>query len=437
MKEIWTQGLEIPRFPQLDGDTSTEILVIGGGMAGILCARELQSRGIECLLVEGNTIGSGITSGTTAVLSTLHDPLYQDLSARFGQEPARLYFLANWEALEKYRTLAQRYPCDFQERPHYRYAMTQAQAERLKTEAELLQRLGFSAEYRKETPLPFPVAGAVYLPGMAQFHPLRFLYGLASNLKIRENTPVLGISNGVAFTERGKIWARKILVATHFPLGRFRGLYFMKLYQRRSYVVALGGGPNVEGTYAGMGANGISLRNFGDNLFLSGGRHRTGGKGGWETVRNFAERHFPGLPERYAWANQDCMTLDGLPYVGAFSPHTPDLYVATGFGAWGMTNSMAAATLLADLVTGKESPYTAVYSPSRSMLRLQLLSNLGHTLSNFLRLTPRRCSHMGCALKWNPAEHSWDCPCHGSRFTADGAVLDSPAQSEIHPDGKA
>ena len=202
-------------------------------------------------------------------------------------------------------------------------------------------------------------------------------------------------------------------------------------------MVALGGGPNVEGTYAGMGANGISLRNFGDNLFLSGGRHRTGGKGGWEAVRNFAERHFPGLPERYAWANQDCMTLDGLPYVGAFSPHTPDLYVATGFGAWGMTNSMAAATLLADLVTGKESPYTAVYSPSRSMLRLQLLSNLGHTLSNFLRLTPRRCSHMGCALKWNPAEHSWDCPCHGSRFTADGAVLDSPAQSEIHPDGKA
>lgn len=437
MKEIWTQGLEIPRFPQLDGDTSTEVLVIGGGMAGILCARELQSRGIECLLVEGNTIGSGITSGTTAVLSTLHDPLYQDLSARFGQEPARLYFLANWEALEKYRTLARRCPCDFQDRPHYRYAMTQVQAERLKTEAELLQRLGFTAEYRKETPLPFPVAGAVYLPGMAQFHPLRFLYGLASSLKIRENTPVLGISNGVAFTERGKILARKIIVATHFPLGRFRGLYFMKLYQRRSYVIALGDGPDVEGTYAGMGPNGISLRNFGGNLFLSGGRHRTGGKGGWETVRSFADRHFPGLPERYAWANQDCMTLDGLPYVGAFSPHTPDLYVATGFGAWGMTNSMAAATLLADLVMGKDSPYTAVYSPARSMLRPQLLSNLGHTLSNFLRLTSRRCSHMGCALKWNPAEHSWDCPCHGSRFAADGAVLDSPAQSAIHPKGKS
>ena len=376
-------------------------------------------------------MGSGITSGTTAVLSTLHDPLCQDLAARFGQEAARLYVLANWEALEKYRTLAQRYACSWEERPHYRYAMTQAQAERLKVEAELLGSLGFAAAYHKETPLPFPVAGAVYLPGMAQFHPLQFLYGLASGLNIRENTPVLGISNGVAFTERGRILARKIIVATHFPLGRFRGLYFMKLYQRRSYVIALEGGPDVEGTYAGMGASGISLRNAGNLLFLSGGRHRTGGKGSWETVRSFAARHFPELPEGYAWANQDCMTLDGLPYVGLFSPHTPDLYVATGFGAWGMTNSMAAATLLADLVQGKKSPYAAVYTPSRSMLRPQLLSNLGHTVSNFLRLTPKRCSHMGCALKWNPAEHSWDCPCHGSRFTADGSVLDGPAQSRV------
>ena len=224
MKEIWTKGQKIHRFPQLDGDTSTEILVIGGGMAGVLCARELQSRGVECLLVEGRTVGSGITSGTTAVLSTLHDPLWQDLAARFGQEVARLYVLANWEALEKYRTLAQRYACSWEERPHYRYAMTQAQAERLKVEAELLGSLGFAAAYHKETPLPFPVAGALYLPGMAQFHPLQFLYGLASGLNIRENTPVLGISNGAAFTERGRILARKIIVAPHFPLGRFRGL---------------------------------------------------------------------------------------------------------------------------------------------------------------------------------------------------------------------
>ena len=133
MKEIWTKGLKIPRFPQLDGDTSKnpEAFEAVIRYMKVLCARELQSRGVECLLVEGRTVGSGITSGTTAVLSTLHDPLCQDLAARFGQEVALLYVLANWEALEKYRTLAQRYACSWEERPHYRYAMTQAQAERI------------------------------------------------------------------------------------------------------------------------------------------------------------------------------------------------------------------------------------------------------------------------------------------------------------------
>lgn len=171
-------------------------------------------------------MGSGITSGTTAVLSTLHDPLCQDLAARFGQEVARLYVLANWEALEKYRTLAQRYACSWERRPHYRYAMTQAQAERLKVEAELLGSLGFAAAYHKETPLPFPVAGALYLPGMAQFHPLQFLYGLASGLNIRENTPVLGISNGAAFTERGRILARKDHCCHPLSPGPFSGALF-------------------------------------------------------------------------------------------------------------------------------------------------------------------------------------------------------------------
>ena len=169
-------------------------------------------------------------------------------------------------------------------------------------------------------------------------------------------------------------------------------------------------------------------------VLLGGGGHRTGDNragGQYQMLEDSAERLWPNCQVAARWSAQDCMTLDGLPYVGLFSPHTPDLYVATGFGAWGMTNSMAAATLLADLVQGKKSPYAAVYTPSRSMLRPQLLSNLGHTVSNFLRLTPKRCSHMGCALKWNPAEHSWDCPCHGSRFTADGSVLDGPAQSRV------
>lgn len=131
-------------------------------------------------------------------------------------------------------------------------------------------------------------------------------------------------------------------------------------------------------------------------------------------------------PEGYAWANQDCMTLDGLPYVGLFSPHTPDLYVATGFGAWGMTNSMAAATLLADLVQGKKSPYASVYTPSRSMLRPQLLSNLGHTVSNFLRLTPKRSSTWAVPSSGTRRSTAGTVPATGPGLRADGSVLDGP-----------
>lgn len=431
MAELWTQGLQRPRFPRLHGDTSTEVLVIGGGMAGVLCARELHARGVDCLLVEGKTVGSGITKGTTATLSAHQDMLYQDMEARFGTETARNFCRANVEALEKFRALARRYDCDFEEKPHYRYALTPGQANRLQAEAETVRRLGFAAEYRTRTPLPFPVAGAVYLPGMAQFHPLRLLYALAGGLNIRENTPVRDLADGVAFTDRGRILARKIIVATHFPLGRVRGMYFLKLYQRRSYVLALEGGPDVAGTYAGMGKNGVSLRNYGDLLLLSGGGHRTGGGCGWDTVRDFAVRYVPGLRERCTWANQDCVSLDGLPYIGPFGGRLPDLYVATGFHAWGMTTSMVAAALLADQVTGKKNPYAAVFDPGRSVWHPQLLSNLGHALLNVVRPTARRCSHLGCALNWNPAEHSWDCPCHGSRFTGNGAVLDGPATKDI------
>lgn len=211
MKKIWTQGLEIPHFPQLNGDASTEVLVIGGGMSGILCARELQARGIECLLVEAKSIGSGITSGTTAVLCTHHDPLYQDLEARFGRETARLYGQANLEALEKYRTLAARFDCEFQERPHYRYAMTQTQAELLKTEAETLKRMGFTAEFQTETPLPFPVAGRCTCPVWLNFSRCSFSMALQEDLTFGKTRRFWESPAAWLLRTAGKFWRVKSL----------------------------------------------------------------------------------------------------------------------------------------------------------------------------------------------------------------------------------
>jgi len=182
---------------------------------------------------------------------------------------------------------------------------------------------------------------------------------------------------------------------------------------------------------AELEGQGVYLRQYGELLLLGGGDHRTGKKGGgFDFLRDYAQTHFPRAREKYAWANQDCMTLDGLPYVGAYSPNMPGVYVATGFNAWGMTNSMVAADIIRDQILGKYNRLSEPLRPDRSVLKKQLLCNLGATVADFAIPTVKRCPHMGCALRWNPAEHSWDCPCHGSRFAEDGSLLDTPSQKD-------
>ena len=206
------------------------------------------------------------------------------------------------------------------------------------------------------------------------------------------------------------------------------GGYFLKLYQDRSYVLTLENAPDMEGMYIDESPEGYSFRNAGNLLLLGGGGHRTGKSGGgWRDLEAFARKEFPGAAVQARWAAQDCMSLDGAPYIGPYSRHTPDFFVATGFNKWGMTSSMAAALLLADLVQGKENPYAPVFSPSRSILHPQLFVNTWEALSSLLRLKRPRCPHMGCALQWNSAEQTWECPCHGSRFDAQGRLIDNPA----------
>ena len=232
-------------------------------------------------------------------------------------------------------------------------------------------------------------------------------------------------------TNRGKITAKTFIVATHFPFLNKHGSYFIKLYQHRSYVIALENAPVLDGMYVDESDTGLSFRTYDGKLLLGGGGHRTGKKGGgWNELRDFARRHFPDAREVAHWATQDCMTLDDIPYIGRYSKHTPDLYVATGFNKWGMTSSMVAANLLCDLVQGKKNPYTDVFSPSRSILHPQLIANTAESLLGLLTPTVPRCPHLGCALTYNKQEHSWDCPCHGSRFSEKGKLLDNPATGD-------
>ena len=377
MESLWEQTWERPNFSAQDGDLNTDVLIIGGGMAGVLCAYELHCAGVPYVLVEAETICSGITKNTTAKITSQHGLIYDKLISRFGLERAKQYLAANEAALQTYRELCRKIDCGFEEKAAYTYSLDDRS--KIERELEALEKLGFPA-----------------------------------------------------VTNHGRIRAKKIIVTTHFPFLNKHGSYFLKLYQHRSYVIALQNAPDVDGMYLDEAQTGMSFRNHKNLLLVGGGDHRTGKQGGgWQELRDFARRHYPQAEEQYHWATQDCMSLDGVPYIGPYSASTKDLYVATGFNKWGMTSSMVSAMILTDLVQGKKNPYEEVFSPSRSILHPQLAVNGFEAMVSLLTPTTKRCPHLGCALKWNPVEHTWDCPCHGSRFTEEGELIDNPATGNL------
>lgn len=430
MASVWSETARLPDFQPLQENIHTDVLIIGGGMAGLLCARKMQDAGVDYVLVEADTIGNGITKNTTAKLTSQHGLIYHKLIRKFGTQKAKLYLGANQAALEEYRSLCAGIDCGYSEQNSYVYSLT----DRKKLEQELaaLEALNFPALFAEKTDLPFPTAGAVQFPDQAQFHPLKFLSDITKDLHIFEHTAVRELGPHTAKTDCDTITAEKIIVATHFPFLNKHGSFFLKMYQHRSYCLALENAPEVNGMYVEDCKTGLSFRNHNGLLILGGGSHRTGKTGGnWTELEAFARKHYPNSRIRYRWATQDCMTLDDVPYIGQYSARTPDLYVATGFNKWGMTSSMAAANILTDLVSGKENQYAEVFSPSRSILHPQLAINAFEAITNLLSFTKKRCPHMGCALKWNPHEHTWDCPCHGSRFKENGKLIDNPSTGDL------
>ncbi len=426
MNSIWVENVNKPKFDSLCGSHSTEVLIIGGGIAGILCAYKLKAAGVDCMLVEAKEICSGITKNTTAKITLHHNLIYDKLIKTFGRDMAELYLDSQLRAEEEYRDICSQIDCDYQVRDSFVYSLNNHSE--LEKEVNALVSLGLDAKLVKTDELPFETVGAVCIKRRAQFHPLKFLYSIAEGLPIYENTKIREIMPGRAVFCGGEIKYKKAIVATHFPIINKHGFYFLKMYQERSYVLALSGANPVHGMYIDEADGRLSFRSYGDLLLLGGGGHRTGKNGGsYPYLEAVAEKYYPKAKIVQRWATQDCMTLDGIPYVGRYSKNTPDLFVATGFNKWGMTSAMASASILADLVQDKKNVYADLYSPSRSILRPQLAINAFETTIGLLTPTVKRCPHLGCALKYNREEHTWDCPCHGSRFAEDGQLIDNPA----------
>ncbi len=430
-ESIFLSGNELPAFEGLKQDARADVLVIGGGIAGILTARFLCDAGYRVLILEANRLCHGQTGSTTAKITVEHGFCYTDIAKRYGKEGAAVFAEASCAALEQYRLMAAGVDCNFETRDFYAYEKRDARV--LERELEVLHAIDVKATWEMPPELPFSTVGAIRVRGQAQFDPIRFLAAQLKDIRVAENTPVVGLFAGGAVTASGKtVHAAHTVVATHFPFLRFLGGYPFKMYQSRSYVLALQNAPVPQGMYADGAGKGVSLRGYRDVLLLGGGGHRTGtAGGGYGIVEDFAAAHYKGARVVARFAAQDCMTLDGMPYIGRYGAGLENVYVATGYGKWGMTSAMLSAMMITDLVTKKQNPYADFFAPSRPIPPLRFLRETGAVLKHYLRPTVPRCPHLGCALRYNKQEHSWDCPCHGSRFAPEGRLLDAPALRDL------
>ncbi|MCI9597135.1 MAG: FAD-dependent oxidoreductase [Firmicutes bacterium] len=444
MESIWTAETEIRKREPLAEDLETQAVVIGAGLAGMLTAYYLEQAGIQAVVLEADRIGSGQTKNTTAKITSQHGLVYDRLIRTFGHSMAKHYAQANEAAIEEYERLVLELgiDCDFVRCPAYLYS--QEETVLLKRETEAAKRLGIIASFDTRSELPFPVAGVTKFEGQARFQPLKFLEKLGERVTVHEQTKALKVEGNQVITDRGRITAKHIVFAAHFPFANMPGYYFARMYQERSYVVALEGAGALEGMYLGIDPGGLSFRPQGELLLLGGGSHRTGlnkGGGKYEMLRSKAADLYPDCRESASWSAQDCVTLDGIPYIGCFSRREPEWYVATGFGKWGMTSSMVSARVLTALIAGKDCPEADIFSPKRRFTMQaakELAIHSGHTVKGLAKhILPAgtgevipNCPHMGCRLEWNMDEDSYDCPCHGSRFDKKGRLLDGPAQTD-------
>lgn len=430
MLSVWNAHSKLKKFSELEGNIKTQVAVVGGGIAGLLSAYMLRQKGVECVVLESDRICKGVTQNTTAKITSQHGLIYDKLIKKFGVEKAKMYLEANENAVKKYREMSKNISCDFENKDNFVYSVNNLR--KLENEIHALVRLGFNPDFVSDIPIPVDVEGAVKVQNQAQFNPLKFLSAISQELTVYENTKIIEIRENTAFTNRGDVTADFFIITTHFPFINKYGGYFAKLYQERSYVIALENGPQIDGMYVDEAQKGMSFRNYKQYLLLGGGDHRTGKDGGnYSELRTFAKIHYPSNPEKYAWATQDCMSLDGVPYIGKYSEKIPNVLVATGFNKWGMTSSMVAADVLSDMVLGEKNIYEELFSPSRSIISPQLAVNLYESSIGLLTPSTKRCPHLGCALKWNSAEHTWDCPCHGSRFTKEGKLIENPATDDL------
>ena len=480
-------------YPPLGGDVSVDVAVLGAGITGLTAAALLKRAGKTVAVLDSKRIVRGATGYTTAKLTAGQGVIYSQLSKRFGEEGARLFAESNQAAIERVAQFVEEdgIDCDFERKANYVYAESADEVAQLQDEVQAAQRAGLPVSFVTETTLPYPVAGAVRLENQAQFHPRKYVLSLAATVAgdgshVFEQTRALDVDEGEpcrVTTDRGELRAADVIVATHLPI-LDRGFFFTKTNPHRSYAIGapIDGASAPDGMFINSGQPTRSIRTMrdGERLYLNvgGEGHKTGQAEDtperYAALEEFLRRHWPGAgPVEYRWSTQDYMSFDRVPYIGRLRRRSQHLYTATGFTKWGMSNGTLAAMILSDATLGVDNRWAGLYNAKRraaagkfvkenTSVGLHFFADrlargekrspgeLGNGEGAILRLGGRKtavyrdeqgrlhglspvCQHLKCIVDWNEAERTWDCPCHGSRYSGEGKVIQGPTTKDLKP----
>ncbi|WP_159790347.1 FAD-dependent oxidoreductase [Sodalinema gerasimenkoae] len=489
---FWIDSTPTSTFSPFINNLVVDVAIVGAGIAGLTAATLLKRAGKTVAVIESKRVAMGVSGHTTAKVTSLHQLIYADLIQQLGEDKARLYGESNQAAMEQVAQLVkeEQIDCDFSRQSAYTFADSPEQLSQVEAEVEAAIKLGLPASFVKETSLPFAIEGAVKFENQAQFHVRNYLLHLAETIPgngsyLFDDTRVETVDEDSPCqvkTTKGVLKAKDVIVTTNLPI-LDQGLFFAKSYPKRSYIVAASIDPAKapDGMFIGIGKHSRSLRttpyNDGVLLLIGGESHKTG------KISQTEERYLP-LEEYgrtqfgidtfdYRWSTQDMVSFDKLPYIGKLTPFNNHIYVATGFSLWGMTKGTLSAMILSDLILGKSNPWADLYDATRATPfvsetsikenldvgkhwigdRLKGLNNSSFSdVSNgegklltrdwdkvaayrdeqgSIHAVSAVCPHLGCIVNWNSAEKSWDCPCHGSRFSCDGQILHGPAVKEL------
>ena len=491
-ESLWISDTKKTNYQTLEEDERADVCVIGGGIVGAITAYLLTKKGLNVIVLEKDKLCMGVTANSTAKLTSQHGLFYKYLYDEYGADFAKLYLESNENGIKLAEEIIQNenIDCDFEKKDSYVFATTITELEKVKQELKTLNKLGFDAEYVEKIEIPADnVLGAIKFKNQAQFNARKYtlqLFEKTSNLgaKIYENSKVEKIEkmgeNYSISVGKNEVTAKYVVIATHYPIKNFPGVYFSKIYQDKTYVIAVDIGENkktIDGMFIQSCEPVISFRtakyNEKELLIVAGSGHKTGQpnskiEDNFINLENYIKKYYPNSKVVFKWSTEDCITLDKIPYIGKFSNLLPNMYVATGFKKWGMSTSHVAGKIITDLILNNKNKYADIYKATRlnPIKNIKELGNMIKESTNSLVLNKLKpintefkdiklgeggiveidgekvgiykrqdgeifavkpyCGHLGCLISWNNLEKTWDCPCHGSRYDYMGNIITEP-----------